>query len=237
MEQVLDRFEEVQTDDAFALQNSQILRVRLDDETLKAKSGSMVAFQGDLKFEAASEGGFGRMLKQAFSSEDVDLMNVTGTGEVFLTANGQELHVIDLEGDELTCNGDALISFTDDVDWDIKKVKGFGGRLAGGWSNVTLSGNGKVCLASDGNPVRLRTAEAPTFVDPEAAVAWSSNLEANVSRDFGGLKSVMRGGTGEGKRIEFAGDGWVLVQPSEAALADRVTTLETKVSSLESRPS
>ena len=48
------------------------------------QDGSMVAYQGDVTFEHAGSGGLGRMLKKAVSGEGIDLMKVTGHGEVFL---------------------------------------------------------------------------------------------------------------------------------------------------------
>ncbi len=40
-------------------------KVRLDQVTIQAKLGSMVAYQGDVTFEHAGSGGIGRMLKKA----------------------------------------------------------------------------------------------------------------------------------------------------------------------------
>ncbi len=45
--------------------------------------------------------------------------------------------------------------------------------LAGGLFNIHLRGTGLVALVSDGEPVRLDISEAPTFADPQAAIAWS----------------------------------------------------------------
>ena len=65
MQTSLAQFNETQSQDAFALQNSKLLKVRLDQVTVQAKLGSMVAYQGDVTFEHAGSGGLGRMLKKA----------------------------------------------------------------------------------------------------------------------------------------------------------------------------
>jgi uncharacterized protein (AIM24 family) len=65
----LAQFNETQSQDAFALQNSKLLKVSLDQVTIQAKLGSMVAYQGDVTFEHAGSGGMGRMLKKAVSGE------------------------------------------------------------------------------------------------------------------------------------------------------------------------
>ena len=42
--------------------------MRLDQVTVQAKLGSMVAYQGDVTFEHAGSGGLGRMLKKAVAA-------------------------------------------------------------------------------------------------------------------------------------------------------------------------
>ena len=69
MQTSLSQFAETTSTDAFALQNSKLLKVSLSQETIQAKQGSMVAYQGDVTFEHAGSGGLGRMLKKAVSGE------------------------------------------------------------------------------------------------------------------------------------------------------------------------
>ena len=62
----------------------------------------------------------------------------------------------------------------------------------------------------------LDVASAPTFADAQAVVMWSSGVQMQVKTDTtGGLKSMVRGGTGELLQMAFGGQGFVLVQPSE----------------------
>src|SRR3712207_7617883 len=56
-------------------------------------------------FRSAGSGGMGRMLKKAISGEGTTLMKMTGTGEVFLADQAQDIHLIKLENDYITCNG------------------------------------------------------------------------------------------------------------------------------------
>ncbi len=53
VEQSLAAFKETETGEAFSLQNSKLLKVELADVTVQAKLGSMVAYQGEVKFEHA----------------------------------------------------------------------------------------------------------------------------------------------------------------------------------------
>jgi hypothetical protein len=50
VQSTLESFSETESQDAFALQNGKLLKVSLDQVTIQAKLGSMVAYQGDVKF-------------------------------------------------------------------------------------------------------------------------------------------------------------------------------------------
>jgi uncharacterized protein (AIM24 family) len=215
VQSTLEQFQETQSQDAFALQNSKLLKVRLDQVTIQAKLGSMVAYQGDVHFEHAGSGGLSRMVKKAVTGEGAKLMKMEGSGEVFLADRAQDVHLFRLENEQITCNGRNVLAFDSDIDWDIKKFEGgVSGMLAGGLFNMSLSGTGWVAIVSDGPPVMLETGGAPTFVDPQAAITWSSGVRTKVKTDAQ-LKTLIGRGSGETVQLGFEGDGWVLVQPSE----------------------
>ena len=142
-------------------------------------------------------------------------MQATGTGELFLAHQAMLVHVLALDDDSLTVNGSNILAFDAGIDWDITRVKGgAAGMLAGGLFNVHLRGTGTVALLSDGEPVRLDVSEAPTFGDPQAAIAWSGSVTTNLKTDVQ-AKSLIGMGSGESFQLGFSGQGWVLVQPSE----------------------
>jgi uncharacterized protein (AIM24 family) len=214
MQTSLSQFAETQSQEAFSLQNSKLLKVRLEEVTIQAKLGSMVAYQGDVTFEHAGSGGLGRMLKKAVSGEGASLMKVSGTGEVFLAEQAQEVHLIYLENDLITVNGRNLLAFDSGIDWDIKKVEGASGVMGGGLFNMALHGTGWVAVISDGPPVLLDVGGAPTFADAEAAITWSSGVRTGVRTDFK-MKNLIGRSSGESIQMAFTGEGWLLVQPSE----------------------
>src|SRR3954466_7669603 len=155
-----------------------------------------------------------RMLKKAVSGEGTTLMKMTGSGEVFLAAEAQEIHLLYLEDDAITVNGRNLLAFDAGIDWDIKKVEGASGMMGGGLFNTALRGTGWVAIVSDGPPVLLNTADAPTFADPQAAITWASSVQTGIKTDIK-LKNFVGRGSGESVQMAFNGEGWVLVQPSE----------------------
>ena len=174
----------------------------------------MVAYQGDVTFEHAGSGGLGRMLKKAVTGEGVQLMKVTGRGEVFLADQAQDIHLIYLENDMITVNGPNLLAFDTGIDWDIHRVEGASGMMGGGMYNMALHGTGWVAIISDGPPVLLNVAAAPTFADAQAAITWSSGVQTGIRTDFK-MKNLIGRGSGETVQMSFQGQGWVLVQPSE----------------------
>jgi uncharacterized protein (AIM24 family) len=218
MQTTLAQFNETTSSDAFALQNSKLLKVSLNQVTIQAKLGSMVAYQGDVRFEHAGSGGMGRMLKKAMTGEGTQLMKVTGTGEVFLGDQAQDIHLIYLEDDFITVNGPNLLALDTGIEWDIKRVQGAGSMMGGGLFNTELRGTGWVAVLSDGPPVLLNVAQAPTFADAQAAITWSSRVSTSIKTDVN-VKTLIGRGSGETVQMAFSGQGWVLVQPSEGPVA------------------
>jgi uncharacterized protein (AIM24 family) len=213
----LAQYNEVESADAFSLQNSKLLKVELNQVTIQAKLGSMVAYQGEVSFEHAGSGGMSRMLKKAVTGEGQSLMKMTGTGEVFLADTAQDIHLIYLENDSITVNGPNLLAFDSGIDWDIKRVEGASGVMGGGLFNTHLQGTGWVAILSDGPPVLLNVASAPTFADAQAAITWSSGVTTSIRTDFK-MKNIIGRGSGESIQMAFQGQGWVLVQPSEGRI-------------------
>lgn len=199
---------------AFALQNSRMLKVRLSGTSgfFYAKQGSMVAYQGDVDFAYEGSGGMGKFLKKAMTGEGMSLMKVSGSGDVFLADNADELGVIYLEGDSLTVNGANVMAFESALEWDIKRVEG-ASMMSGGMFNTTFTGHGALVITVYGTPVLLNV-DQPTFVDMQAAVAWSTTLQSSVRKTMKASALIGRG-SGEAMQLALSGQGFVLVQASE----------------------
>ncbi len=196
----------------FALQNSQMLRVSLGPDVLATK-GAMVAFQGSVEFLHEKAGGMGKLLKKMVTSEDNPLMRVTGQGEVFFASRAGFVNIVELTGDAISVNGRNLLAFDAALEWDIQRTKG-AGVVAGGLFNTTVTGQGMVALHTMGKPVVLDCTEQPTYVDTQACVAWSANLQPKMVSSMK-FKSMLRGGSGEAFQYAFHGPGFVVVQADE----------------------
>jgi uncharacterized protein (AIM24 family) len=204
--------QEVQATQRFVQQNSQLLRVALGEDVLAVK-GSMVAYQGAIQFEHEKAGSVGKLLKKMVTSEDNPLMRVHGQGEVFFASEAGYIFMVELTGDAISVNGRNLLAFDAALQWDINRTKG-AGILAGGLFNTTVQGQGTVALCTVGKPVLLDCSQQPTFVDTQAAVAWSANLVPQVVNSMK-MSSLIRGGSGEAFQYAFHGPGFVVVQPYE----------------------
>lgn len=196
-------------------QGSKMCRVGMNGEVM-ARSGSMVAYQGDLKFEALGSGGISRAIRNTLTGEGVPLMKVTGRGDLFLADAASDVHLIDLDGsDGLTINGANVLAFDSTLTYDVKRVQGAGAQGNAGLFNCVFTGRGRIAITTDGNPVVL-TVDQQTFADPNAAVAWSSSLQTSIKRnDSFNLGTLMGRSTGERFTLAFSGQGFVVVQPSE----------------------
>jgi uncharacterized protein (AIM24 family) len=198
------------------LQNSKLLKVELRGEAF-ARTGSMVAYQGNVQFQAQGSGGIGKFLKSKLTGEGVPLMKMVGNGDVFLADRASDIYLIDLEGphDGLSINGTNVLAFEPTLSWDIKMVQGMGMMSNAGLFNCVFTGQGRLAITCKGTPVVLRV-DQPTYADPQAAVCWSTSLQTGYHRaDQLGLGTLLGRSTGEAFTMSFAGQGFVVVQPSE----------------------
>ncbi|WP_394121961.1 AIM24 family protein [Planococcus donghaensis] len=200
----------------FELETDRLLEVNLNG-LVWAKAGSMISYEGNIKFEREGmlEHGLGKFVKKAFSGEGAQLMKANGNGKLYIADRGKKITILDLEGESIYINGNDLLAFQDGLDWDIKLMRRVAGMMAGGLFNVHLTGHGLVAFTSHYEPLTLLvTPDRPVFTDPNATVAWSGSLEPDFVTDIQ-LKSLFGRGSGESVQMKFSGNGFVVVQPFE----------------------
>lgn len=208
-------FQETENPDPFTKQNAKLVKVSLRYGPIKARVGSMVAYQGDATFDYAGAGGMKKYLKSKVTGEGVRLMDIAGAGEVFLADAAKDVMIFYLDNDTISCNGAALLAFSSSLEYDIERVGGgIAGMAAGGLYNTTLRGTGYCAVTSDGPPIAFDVASAPTFADPNAVVLWTGGVQMKIEA---GVKvgDIIGRASGESIQMAFSGQGWVLVQPSE----------------------
>lgn len=198
-------------------QGGKMARIAMTGGDVMARSGSMVAYQGQLRFEALGSGGIGNLIRQRLTGEGVPLMKVTGRGDLFVANAASDVHLIDLDGtDGLTINGANVLAFDSSLSYRVARVSGAAGFASNaGLFNCEFTGRGRIAITTEGTPVVLNV-DQPTYADPQAAVAWSASLQTGLtSNDTFNIGTLMGRSTGERVTLSFSGRGFVIVQPSE----------------------
>lgn len=200
----------------FELETPRMLEVNLEGQ-IWAKAGSMIAYNGRIKFEREGifEQGLGGMFKKAFTGEGASLMKATGQGKLYLADSGKKIIILNLQNESIYVNGNDLLAFEKTIQHDIKLMKRVAGMMAGGLFNVRCEGTGMIAITTHYEPLTLRvTPNNPIITDPNATVAWSGNLKPDFQTDIT-LKTLVGRGSGESIQMRFEGDGFVIVQPYE----------------------
>ena len=153
---LFQEFTETAGQDPFTHQNKKLLKVQMGFGPVNAKAGSMVAYQGDVRFTNLGSGGLNKMVKSKLTGEGVSMMHCEGSGELFLADMASEIQLFYLDNDTVSVNGASVLAFSASIEWDIKRVSaGKGSMMAGGLYNVELSGTGYVAVTTKGEPVAL----------------------------------------------------------------------------------
>jgi uncharacterized protein (AIM24 family) len=209
----------------FELECDRLLEVNLDGRVW-IKKGTMVAYNGDIKFtrEGVLEHGLGKLVKKAVTGEGLSLTKAEGKGKLYLADTGKKVTILELDGQSIYVNGNDLLAFEETVQWDIKMMKRIAGFLSGGLFNVLLEGKGMVAITTHYDPLTLQvTKERPVFTDPNATVAWSGNLQPDLRTDIS-LKTLVGRSSGESLQMAFTGEGFVVIQPYEEVYLATIQT-------------
>ncbi|MDK1476714.1 AIM24 family protein [Streptomyces sp. 549] len=188
---------------------------------LFARTGSMVAYEGFVQYEP-NPPAVRQMASQWLTGEGAPLMRCHGDGLLYLADYGADVVVLHLAEDSLSVNGTNILAFDAHLRWGVQRVKGMAKFAGQGLFNVEISGTGWVALTSRGTPIVVDCGRGAdeTYVDPDALVAWSTNLRMKGKRSFKASSMIGRG-SGEAYQLGFSGQGFVVVQPSEDS-ADRL---------------
>lgn len=186
-------------------------------DSVRAKNGSMVAYDGRMAFKKLSGGGEGirGMVTRRLTGEQMVMMEVKGEGTCFFADRASEISLVSLHGDKLYVEASNLLC----TDGGLRTGTSFtglrGGASGNGLFTTTVEGTGMAAIMSDGVAVVLRvTPQYPLSVDPGAYVAHQGNLQQNLQSGVN-FRTIMGEGGGEAFQMRFEGDGLVYVQPSE----------------------
>ncbi|MEV7542232.1 MULTISPECIES: AIM24 family protein [unclassified Streptomyces] len=208
---------EQQSQERYAVQNPQLLRVTLNgSDDVLARKGSMVAYQGIVDFDGEYQSGNQRGARLR-TGEGLDLMRCSGQGTVYFANLAQHVHVVDVDHEGLTVDSGYVLAMDSTLHTEVIAVDSQYGISGSGKYQLNITGRGKVALMTSGQPLMMQvTPDKYVNVDADAIVAWSTSLRVQMqAQTHSSGVWRRRGNTGEGWELSFLGTGFALVQPSE----------------------
>jgi uncharacterized protein (AIM24 family) len=186
-------------------------------DSVKAKNGSMVAYDGRMAFKKMTGGGEGirGMVTRRLTGEEMTVMEVKGQGTCWFADRASEISVVNLRGDKLFVESSNLLC----TDAGLRTGTSFtgvrGASQGNGLFTTTVEGHGQAAIMSEGPAVALRVSrDHPLTVDPGAYIAHQGNVRQSFQSGVT-FRTFLGEGGGEAFQIRFEGDGVVYVQPSE----------------------
>lgn len=186
-------------------------------DAVRAKNGSMVAYDGQMAFKKLSGGGEGvrGMVTRRLTGEQMTVMEVKGNGTCWFADRAAEINLVGLRGDKLYVEAGNLLA----ADAGLRTGTSFtglrGASQGTGLFTTTVEGHGQAAITSLGPAVVLRVGPRyPLTVDPGAYVAHQGDLRQTL-QSGATFRTWLGEGGGEAFQIRFEGDGLVYVQPSE----------------------
>lgn len=186
-------------------------------DAVKAKNGSMIAYDGRMTFKKMSGGGEGLrgMVTRRLTGEQMTVMEVQGQGTCYFADRATEINLVTLTGEKLHVEASNLLC----TDAGLRTGTTFtglrGASQGNGLFTTTVEGSGQAAIMSDGPAVVLRvSAQYPLQVDPGAYIAHTGSLQQHFQTGVS-FRTFMGEGSGESFQIRFEGEGLVYVQPSE----------------------
>ncbi|MHC4509263.1 MAG: TIGR00266 family protein [Planctomycetota bacterium] len=128
-----------------------IRALELKGQTVYAQSGSYIASSPEIQVDTKWGGA-----KTFFSREGLFLLQISGTGDVFLSSYGA-IHEVDLQpGQKYIVDTGHMVAFAEGVGYGVKRV--------GGLKSTLFSGEGLVCELTGPGKIMIQTRSADAFL-------------------------------------------------------------------------
>ena len=200
------------------MNGQRVLQVLIQNETVRAMQGAMVAYEGNVEFKHAGMGGgggFKAAFKQKLTGESLKLMEMTGHGMVYLAVDAMEIELVRIQNDTLFVESEALLALDGPLRTDVKFTGLRGAQTGQGLFTTTVTGDGMAAILSDGPMIALEVSpQYPLVVDPDAFIAYRGQLQQTFITDIS-WKTALGEGSGEAFSLGFQGNGVVYIQPAE----------------------
>ena len=200
-------------------QHKKVIEAHLNNTSIRALTGSMVAYEGNITFKNAGFGGGSGVLaglKQRVTGEALSLMECTGQGRVFLAVNAQNVTIIDLNNEQLQVESRQLLAMAGNLQNNVTFTGLRGASSGQGLFTTVVTGQGQVAILSAGGPlIHLEVSpQYPLVVDPDAFVCAKGQMQQSFITDVS-WRTAMGQGSGENFSLRWDGQGVVSIQPAE----------------------
>jgi uncharacterized protein (AIM24 family) len=203
----------------FRLNGARVLEIDLQGKPVRAATGSMIAYTGEVSFRNAGMGGGDGLwaaLKRRATGESVALMQCSGNGTVWFAKDAMDVVVVELAGDTLNVESEQLLAISDGLRTDVAFAGLRGASSGQGLFTTTVTGHGRVALLSAGGPpIALEVSpQYPLIVDPDAFIASQGRLNQTFVTDVS-WRNLIGESSGEAFSLRFDGHGVIYIQPEE----------------------
>lgn len=202
----------------FRRNGQRVLEVHLAGDSVRALTGSMVAYEGTVTFKNAGMGGGGGLkaaIKRKVTGESLELMEMSGSGIVYCASSATEIELVELQNDTLHVESSALLALESSLRTDVAFAGLRGASSGQGLFTTTVSGTGTAAVLSDGPMIALEVSpQYPLVVDPDCFIAHRGQLQQSFVTDIS-WKTMLGEGSGENYSLSFQGSGVVYIQPAE----------------------
>ena len=201
------------------MKTKRVIEAHLSNSSVRALSGSMVAYEGQVGFKSAGFGGGEGVLaglRQRATGEGLSLMECSGTGVVYFAHQAQDVTVLELNNETLQVESEQLLALSGNLNTNVTFAVLRGGMSGQGLFTTTVTGTGQVALLSAGGPlIHLEVSpQYPLVVDPDAFVCAKGQLTQSFVTDVS-WRSAIGQGSGEAFSLKWDGVGVVSIQPAE----------------------
>lgn len=204
----------------FEVINELTLKVTMDVNESIHKSGTMIGFQGDVKFDKELLGPGSnvvgqviRQLARRFTGENLPLMKASARcmSECYFANEAQHVVVLNLNaGERIAVESESILAFTTSCQYGVMFLP-LGTISQKGLATSTITEPGQAAVLVDGNPIVLK---GQCVVDPDAMVAFTGS-QPTLGLDIG-WKNLIGQASGESYNMRFNDPGnVVIIQPNE----------------------
>lgn len=194
-------------------EGQRFVRIRIEDETIRAESGALSHMLGDIHMTARLPS-LMTAIKAAVSGQAAVRPAYTGTGEIFLEPSSGGYHVFEVTGESWVLENGAYWASEASVDLGLFRERAMTAFWAGeGFIDyqTLVSGCGKVVLNAPGPIQELAIDGQRVVVEGRRVIARTRGLDYRIRRPAGSIWGSWL--SGESMVRVFEGTGKVLMAP------------------------